>query len=195
MVRTAAITRKTGETDITLSISIDGNGCFTGTSGVGFFDHMLTLFAKHGLFDINLECKGDTYVDAHHTVEDVGLVLGEAFNTASGDKKGIARYGQRFLPMDEALVLAAVDVSGRAFTVVDLTLPSDRLGEFETELTEDFFRAFASKAALTLHIKQFSGRNTHHIIEAAFKACAVALREAYTLDVRRNDVPSTKGIL
>lgn len=194
-MRKAEVIRNTAETQIKLTLNIDGTGNFQGTTGIGLFDHMLTLFAKHGLFDIILECTGDIVVDAHHTVEDVGLVLGEAFNIASGDKKGIVRYGQRFVPMDEALVLAAVDISGRPFTVFDMSLTSERLGEFETELTEDFFRALASKAGLTLHIRQFSGRNTHHIIEAGFKACAVALRECYSLDSRRTDIPSTKGIL
>ena len=194
-MRVAEVIRNTAETQIKLALNIDGTGSFQGSSGIGLFDHMLTLFAKHGLFDISLECTGDIQVDAHHTVEDVGLVLGEAFNKASGDKRGIARYGQRFVPMDEALVLVAVDISGRPFTVFDMSLASERLGEFETELTEDFFRALAAKAGLTLHIKQFSGRNTHHIIEAGFKACSAALREAYALDSRRTDIPSTKGIL
>lgn len=194
-MRSAVITRTTAETNITLSLNIDGTGRFEGTSGIGFFDHMLTLFTKHGMFDLQLNCVGDVHIDAHHTVEDVGLVLGEAFHTASGDKKGITRYGQRFLPMDEALVLAAVDVSGRPFLVNDVTLPCEKLGDFDTELMEDFFRALTSKAGLTLHIKQFSGRNTHHIIEAVFKACASALREAFSADSRRTDVPSTKGSL
>lgn len=194
-MREAQIVRNTAETQIKLTLNIDGTGHFKGTSGIGLFDHMLTLFAKHGLFDIVLECTGDIEVDAHHTVEDIGLVLGEAFNKAAGDKRGIARYGQRFVPMDEALVLVAVDISGRPFTVFDMSLISERLGEFETELTEDFFRALANKAGLTLHIRQFSGRNTHHIIEAGFKACAAALRESYSRDMRRTDIPSTKGIL
>ena len=195
-MRKAEIKRKTAETDIALSVDLDGKGKIEILSGVGFFDHMLTLFAKHSKTDIKLLCKGDTYVDDHHSVEDIGIALGKAFNDAIGDKKGINRYGNMMLPMDEALVICALDISGRGHLVYDLPLPAQKVGNFDTELVEEFFRAFAVNAGITLHLKSLYGTNTHHIIEAAFKAVARALRQAKSYDAESIDeIPSTKGVL
>ena len=195
-MRTADIKRKTAETDITLSLKLDGSGKSNIDTGVGFLDHMLTLFAKHSRIDLEIACKGDTYVDDHHTVEDIGIALGDAFDKAIGDKRGICRYGNFLLPMDETLVLCAVDFSGRGFLSCKLSLPAQKVGSFDTELVEEFFRAFASNAKLTLHLKTLDGTNTHHIIEAAFKACGRAVRQAKAFDAEfMDDIPSTKGVL
>lgn len=192
----AEITRKTGETDIQLILKTDGNGTSKITTGCGFLDHMLTLFAKHGRFDLELTCKGDTEVDYHHSVEDVGICLGKAFRLALGNCAGIARYGSMLLPMDEALVLCAVDVSGRACLVCNLEIPAQKVGDFDTELVEEFLTAFVREAAITLHVRQLNGKNSHHIIEAVFKALARALAIAVTVDAARaGEIPSTKGVL
>lgn len=194
-MREASIKRKTAETDISVSVNIDGSGQYKIETGIGFFDHMLCLFAKHSLTDINIVCKGDIEVDCHHTVEDVGIALGEAFRQALGDKKGITRYGTCFLPMDEALVMTSLDISGRSYLVFEGSLPCPLLGDFETETVEDFFQAFAASCGVTLHIKLMYGRNTHHIIEAMFKSFARAICSAATIDPRVQGVPSTKGTL
>ena len=194
--RTAEITRKTQETDITLALNLDGRGESTIQSGCGFLDHMLTLFAKHGGFDLTVTCKGDTYVDDHHTVEDIGIVLGQAFQEALGDKRGIERYGSMTLPMDESLILAAVDLSGRSYLGFALDIPTARVGSFDTELVEEFWLAFTRNALCTLHLRKIAGSNSHHIIEGAFKAAARALRAAVAIDpARAGDLPSTKGVL
>ena len=195
-MRTAEISRKTAETDIVLRLCLDGTGVSKITTGVGFLDHMLTLFAKHGRFDLMLTCTGDTFVDAHHTVEDVGIVLGQAFRQALGEKKGINRYGDKALPMDESLILAAVDLSGRGYLGYGLQIPTQKVGVFDTELVEEFFLGFTRNAECTLHIRQLAGTNSHHIIEGAFKAVARALRDAVTIDRACSDeIPSTKGVL
>ena len=195
-MRTAAIARKTAETDITLSINIDGAGSSELATGVGFFDHMLTLFSRHGSFDLTLSCKGDLMVDSHHTVEDVGLCLGAAFRESLGDKRGITRYGSFLLPMDEALVLTALDISGRAHLSYGLTLPTQKVGTFDTELVEEFLLGFCRSMGLTLHVKQLAGTNSHHIVEAAFKGLGRALKQAVAIDAAHaNEVPSTKGML
>ena len=195
-MRNSEIKRKTNETDIALSLSLDGSGSSAIASGCGFLDHMLTLFAKHGGFDLSLTCKGDTEVDYHHSVEDIGIALGRAFAEAVGDKKGICRYGSMILPMDETLILSAVDISGRAFYASELTMRAKRVGDFDVELVDEFFTAFAQNAALTLHIRQLAGKNTHHIIEGVFKSVARSLRAAVAIDGRFADaVPSTKGVL
>lgn len=195
-MRKVTINRKTAETDIQLNINIDGSGASRIESGCGFLDHMLTLFAKHGRFDIALKCTGDTDVDYHHTVEDIGIVLGSAFEKALGDKRGIVRYGDMILPMDEALILTAVDFSGRGHLEYGLEIPSQKVGDFDTELVYEFWEAFASNAKCTLHIEQFSGRNSHHIIEGAFKSAARSLAKAAAIDERFSDeIPSTKGVL
>ena len=195
-MRTAEINRKTAETDIALTLCLDGGGASVIDSGCGFLDHMLTLFARHGGFDLTVTCKGDTRVDYHHTVEDIGICLGEAFREALGDKKGIVRYGQMILPMDEALILSAVDCSGRGHLTYELQIPTEKVGDFDTELTEEFWAAFVRSAAVTLHIRQLSGKNSHHIIEGAFKSVARSLRQAVGIDGRFADaVPSTKGVL
>ena len=195
-MRTATIQRTTAETDITLSLNLDGRGESAVQTGVGFLDHMLTLFAKHGRFDLTLSCKGDTEVDAHHTTEDIGIVLGQAFTKALGDKKGIVRYGSMILPMDEALILAAVDLSGRAYLGYDLELLRAKVGDFDTELVEEFFLAFVRNCPCSLHLRQRAGTNTHHIIEGAFKAVARALKAAVKIDPEfADEVPSTKGVL
>jgi len=194
-MRSATIERNTAETRITLTLNLDGTGVADVKSGIGFLDHMLVLFARHGGCDLSVRAAGDVQVDDHHLTEDIGIVLGQALKQALGDKRGIRRYGDIMLPMDEALVLAAVDCSGRPFFVWDITLPRPKVGTWDSELAEDFFRALAVNGGLTLHLRQFSGANTHHIIEAAFKACARALREAVSLDPRETDVPSTKGTL
>ena len=195
-MRTATITRKTAETDISLELNLDGNGACSVNSGCGFLDHMLTLFAKHGRFNITLRCKGDTYVDDHHTVEDIGIALGQAFAQALGDKRGIIRYGDCTLPMDEALILTAVDISGRSYLAFDLQIPTPKVGTFDTELIEEFYLAFTRNAGLTLHIRQLAGRNSHHIIEGAFKSVARSLKQAVAIDKTYFDeIPSTKGVL
>ena len=195
-MRRAEIKRKTAETDIVLSLDLDGTGKTEIATGVGFLDHMLTLFARHGRFDLAVTCRGDTLVDDHHSVEDVGIVLGEAFAAALGDKGGIARYGSLLLPMDEALVLCAADISGRSMLRYGLTLPSARVGSFDTELAEEFFLAFTRSAGVTLHLRQLDGTNTHHILEAAFKGFGRAMRQACALDpALGGEIPSTKGVL
>ncbi len=195
-MRTAMITRKTAETDISLSLNLDGTGKSNIETGCGFLDHMLTLFSKHGRFDLDLRCVGDTNVDDHHTVEDVGIVLGQAFQTAVGDKKGINRYGDKILPMDEALILCATDLSGRGYLGFDMQIPSQKVGTFDTELVEEFFLGFIRNAECTLHICQLAGSNSHHIIEGAFKAFGRVLREAVAIDpTAAGEVPSTKGVL
>ncbi len=195
-MRNSEIKRKTKETDIALSLSLDGSGASEIASGCGFLDHMLTLFAKHGGFDLSLSCKGDIEVDYHHTVEDIGISLGKAFAEALGDKRGICRYGSMILPMDETLILSAVDISGRAYYVSELSMRAKKVGDFDVELVDEFFQAFAQNAAITLHIRQLAGRNTHHIIEGVFKSVARSLRAAVAIDARFADaVPSTKGVL
>lgn len=195
-MRTAEIKRTTKETDIALTLDLDGTGKSEINSGVGFLDHMLTLFAKHGRFDLTLTCSGDTYVDDHHSVEDIGIALGQAFDMALGDKRGIVRYGSFILPMDETLILSAVDISGRSYLNYDLHIPTDKVGTFDTELTEEFFWGFVRNANLTLHIKQLEGKNSHHIIEGAFKCVARTMKQAVAIDSRFSDeIPSTKGVL
>ena len=195
-MREASIARKTGETDISLSLSLDGTGKYSIASGMGFMNHMLALFARHGSFDITLSCKGDLDVDCHHSAEDIGICLGEAFRTALGDKVGIRRYGDRTLPMDEALILVAIDLSGRGYLGYEVEMPSARVGEFDTELVEEFLAAFARSAQITLHVRRLAGRNTHHIIEGIFKCLARALRDAVEIDPRNSrTLPSTKGVL
>ena len=195
MNRKSEIKRKTNETDISLSMNIDGTGKGDINTGVGFFDHMLSLFARHGLFDLKVMAKGDLDVDAHHTVEDVGIVLGQAIKEALGDKKSIKRYGSSFVPMDEALALVALDLSGRPYLVFDARFENQKLGNMDTELVEEFFRAVANNAGINLHIKVFYGSNTHHIIEAIFNAFGRALDEASGIDNRIEGVMSTKGML
>ena len=195
-MRKGEIKRKTAETDIELSLALDGTGKSNIYTGCGFLDHMLTLFAAHGRFDLNVSCKGDTNVDFHHSVEDVGICLGKAFSDAIGDCKGIKRYGNMMLPMDESLVLCALDVSGRAYLNYGLDIKAEKIGDFDTELIEEFFLAFVRNANITLHIKQLDGKNAHHIAEAAFKAFARALRQAVEIDEKaQNEIPSTKGVL
>ena len=195
-MRTATINRKTAETDISLELNLDGSGNSSVDSGCGFLDHMLTLFAKHGRFNINLRCKGDTYVDDHHTAEDIGIALGQAFAQALGNKRGIIRYGDCTLPMDEALILTAVDISGRSYLAYDLQIPTQKVGSFDTELVEEFYLAFTRNAGITLHIRQLAGRNSHHIIEGAFKSVARSLKQAVAIDKEYFDeIPSTKGVL
>ncbi len=195
-MRQYEIKRTTKETDILLSLNLDGKGESNIKSGNGFMDHMLTLFARHGGFDLNVVCNGDTEVDFHHSAEDIGICLGKALSEALGDMKGIYRYGNIILPMDEALVLVAVDISGRAHLSMDLPLPSTRVGFFDTELVEEFFEAFVRNAGITLHIKELSGSNTHHIIEGCFKAVGRVLKMAVAIDTANADkIPSTKGVL
>lgn len=192
----AEVTRKTGETDIKLTLKLDGTGRSQIKSGCGFLDHMLTLFAKHGRFDLELTCKGDVEVDYHHSAEDIGICLGQAFREALGNGAGICRYGSMLLPMDEALVLCAVDISGRACLVYNAEIPTEKVGDFDTELVEEFLNAFVRQAAVTLHIKQLDGKNSHHIIEAIFKAMARAFAQAVAQDAARaGEIPSTKGVL
>jgi imidazoleglycerol-phosphate dehydratase len=196
MTRSASVERRTKETEIALRLEIDGTGESRISTGVGFFDHMLTALARHAGFDLELSARGDLEIDAHHTVEDVGIVLGEALARAMGDKRGLTRFGHALVPMDEALVEAALDCSGRGFLVFDICFPAPRLGTMESELVEEFFRAFAAHAGLTLHLRARSGKNSHHLAEAAFKATARALRMALALDPRVGDrVPSTKEVL
>ena len=194
-MRTAFVERATLETDIVLDLNLDGSGVVAVETGSGFFDHMLTAFAKHAGFDLDCRCKGDTQIDDHHTVEDVGLVLGQAFAAAIGDKAGITRFGDVLVPMDEALVLAAVDISGRGQLHYRVDVPIEMIGGFDTTLAKEFFIAFTSNAGVTLHIESLAGENTHHILEAVFKAAARAIREAVALDPRVSGIPSTKGSL
>ena len=193
--RTAKATRKTKETDISVTINLDGSGNAEISTGIGFFDHMLEGFAKHGFFDLKCNVKGDLQVDGHHTVEDAGIVLGQAIEKAVGDKKGICRYGYFILPMDDALALCAVDLCGRPYLNFDCTFPTERVGELDTELVREFFYAVSYSAGMNLHIKMFNGINSHHMIEAAFKAFAKALDQAVSFDPRVKDVLSTKGTL
>ena len=194
-MRTATITRKTSETDISLTINIDGSGKANVNTGIGFFDHMLNSFAKHGLFDLDLQVKGDLEVDCHHTIEDTGIVLGEAIREALGDKKSIKRFGNFYLPMDETLVLCALDLSNRPYLVFDADFAAERVGGFDTEMAKEFFYAISYSAGMNLHIKKMYGENAHHIIEAMFKAFARALDQASMIDERVNGLPSTKGAL
>ena len=195
-MRTAEISRKTAETDISLKLNIDGKGESTVSTGCGFLDHMLTLFSKHGRFDLSVTCKGDSQVDFHHTAEDIGIVLGQAFKDALGDKKGIIRYGNMILPMDEALILSAIDFSGRSYLGYDLQIPTEKVGVFDTELVEEFFIGFVRNAQVTLHIKQLAGSNSHHIIEGAFKSVARSIAQAVKVDENfKDEIMSTKGVL
>ncbi|MDO5775883.1 MAG: imidazoleglycerol-phosphate dehydratase HisB [Eubacteriales bacterium] len=195
-MRKAEIKRDTAETKIILKIDLDGRGNSKISTGVGFLDHMLTLFAKHGHFDLEISCVGDTQVDDHHTTEDIGICLGKAFAKALGDKAGIYRYGDITLPMDEALILAAVDISGRSYLGYALEIPTEKVGSFDTDLVEEFWTAFTSNAGLDLHLRQLAGKNSHHIIEGAFKAAGRALRKAVAIDPDfADEVPSTKGVL
>lgn len=195
-MRKAQINRKTAETDIALSLNLDGTGVAACVTGVGFLDHMLTLFARHGRFDLSVTCTGDTYVDDHHTVEDIGICLGKAFAACLGDKKGIIRYGNMTLPMDETLILSAVDISGRGGCYYALDIPTEKVGDFDTELCQEFFIAFARDAGITLHLRQLAGSNSHHIIEGAFKSVARSLKTAVAIDPAfADEIPSTKGML
>ena len=193
-MRISEITRKTAETDIVLELNLDGTGKSSIQSGCGFLDHMLTLFAAHGKFDLKLICNGDTYVDDHHSVEDIGICLGQAFQQALADKRGITRYGSFLLPMDEALILTAVDISGRSCLCYGLEIPTQKLGTFDTELVEEFFLAFTRNCPMSLHIRQMAGKNSHHIVEGCFKSFGRAMKQAVSLD-GTNEIPSTKGVL
>ncbi len=195
MMRTATIKRQTAETNISTSLNIDGTGKSEIATGIGFFDHMLLLLTKHGFFDLQLTTQGDLHVDGHHTVEDTGIVLGQAFAKALGDKNGIKRYGTAFVPMDEALAMVSLDISGRPFLVFDVAIPSERIGDFDSELTEEFLRALSVHAGLTLNVRLLSGKNSHHIVEAIFKALGRALDEATSIDERIVGVMSSKGML
>ena len=195
-MRTAEINRKTAETDISLKINLDGTGVSDCRTGCGFLDHMLTLFSKHGRFDLAVTCVGDTYVDYHHTVEDIGICLGKAFAQGLGDRKGIIRYGDTTLAMDESLILTAVDISGRGGCYYALEIPTEKVGDFDTELCQEFLIAFAQNAGLTLHVRQLTGSNSHHIIEGTFKSLARSLKKAVAIDKAfANEIPSTKGVL
>ncbi len=195
-MRQAKITRTTAETDITVEINLDGTGLYDNQTGVGFFDHMLDQLARHSLMDMTIRAKGDTHIDDHHTVEDTGIALGQALTKALGDKKGIVRYGACLLPMDDALLRAALDLSARPFLIWNVEMPTAKIGTFDTELVREFFQAFSTHGGITLHIDQLHGINSHHIAEAAFKAVARALREALETDPRKADaIPSTKGAL
>lgn len=195
-MRSATIDRKTKETDISVSIELDGTGAVDANTKVPFFDHMLDAFGRHGLFDLSVSCDGDVEVDAHHSVEDTGIVLGQAVDEALGDKRGIVRFSDAVIPMDEALVMCAMDISGRGQLYWDMDVPVDAICTFDTQLAKEFFVAFAANAGITLHMKQLAGENAHHLIEAAFKACGRALRAAVAIDPRAADaLPSTKGVL
>lgn len=195
-MRTAELNRSTAETEIALSLNLDGCGSSEIRSGCGFLDHMLTLFARHGRFDLRLHCQGDTQVDDHHSVEDVGICLGQAFRSALGEKRGIRRYGDCILPMDEALILTAVDLSGRGVLGWGLEIPAQKVGSFDTELVKEFWLAFTRSCGCALHFRQLSGTNSHHIIEGAFKSAARSLREAVETDpALADEIPSTKGLL
>ena len=193
-MRTYETSRKTAETDITLALNLDGTGKSSIDSGCGFLNHMLTLFAAHGKFDLTVKCMGDTDVDDHHSAEDIGIVLGQAFQAALGDKRGITRYGSFLLPMDEALIMTAVDISGRSCLCYGLEIPTEKIGTFDTELVEEFFLAFTRNCPMSLHIRQLAGKNAHHIVEGAFKSVARSLKAAVALD-GTNEIPSTKGVL
>ena len=193
-MRTAEISRRTAETDIMLTLSLDGTGKSTVHTGVGFLDHMLTLFAAHGKFDLTVSCQGDTQVDDHHSAEDIGICLGKAFTEALGDKRGITRYGSFLLPMDEALIQTAVDISGRSHLGYDLEIPTEKIGTFDTELVEEFWLAFVRCCPMSLHIRQLAGKNAHHIVEGCFKSVARSLKMAVRLD-GSDEIPSTKGVL
>ena len=193
-MRTAEILRKTAETDIMLTLNLDGTGKSQIRTGVGFLDHMLTLFARHGKFDLNVTCQGDTWVDDHHSAEDIGICLGQAFSKALGEKRGITRYGSFLLPMDEALIQTAVDISGRSHLGYGLEIPTEKIGTFDTELVEEFWLAFVRCCPMSLHIRQLAGKNSHHIVEGCFKSVARSLRMAVASD-GTNDIPSTKGVL
>ena len=193
-MRTSEITRNTAETKITLKLNLDGTGKSQIDTGVGFLDHMLTLFAAHGKFDLTVICNGDTGVDDHHSVEDIGICLGQAFQAALGDKRGITRYGSFLLPMDEALILSAVDISGRSCLSYGLDIPTEKIGTFDTELVEEFFLGFTRNCPMSLHLRQLAGPNSHHIVEGAFKSVGRALKAAVALD-GSNEIPSTKGVL
>ena len=196
MSRQAEIRRKTRETDISVFLELEENGTNSIRTGVGFMDHMLTLFAEHGGFHLNLRCEGDTWVDDHHSVEDIGIALGDAMSQALGDKRGIRRYGSMILPMDESLILTAVDFSGRGLLCWEMEIPTEKVGTFDTELAEEFFRAFSHHAGCALHVRKLAGHNSHHILEGAFKSLARSLREAVAIDPERADrIPSTKGVL
>ena len=195
-MRNAELARKTNETDIRLKLNVDGKGESALSTGVGFLDHMLTLLARHGRMDLELTCQGDTQVDDHHSVEDIGIALGQAFAQALGDKRGVRRYASLCLPMDETLILCAVDLSGRGGYYEQLDIPTEKIGTFDTQLVYEFMEAFAVNARLTLHLRKLAGRNSHHIVEGAFKALGRALREAASIDLEfRNEIPSTKGML
>ena len=195
-MRTAEIKRATAETDIVIKLNLDGRGASKISTGCGFLDHMLTLFARHGRFDLTIKCKGDTYVDYHHTAEDIGICLGKAFAAALGSKKGIRRYADTTLPMDEALILSAVDISGRGGCYYALEIPTEKVGDYDTELDQEFWIAFAQNAGLTLHLRQLAGRNSHHILEGGFKSVARSLRTAVSIDPAfADEIPSTKGML
>ena len=195
-MRTATLNRRTAETEIALTLDLDGVGTSQVDTGCGFLDHMLTLFARHGRFDLQVSCKGDTYVDDHHTVEDIGICLGDAFAQTLGEKRGIRRYGSAILPMDEALILTAVDSSGRGMLCYEMTIPTEKVGTFDTELTEEFLLAFTRRSGMTLHVRQLAGTNSHHIIEGVFKSLARTLREAVSIDPDfADEIPSTKGVL
>lgn len=195
-MRTTEINRKTAETDIHLALNLDGTGKSEIATGCGFLDHMLTLFARHGRFDLTVQCDGDTYVDDHHTVEDIGIVLGTAFTACLGDKRGIRRYGSMLLPMDETLIACAVDLSGRAYLGYALTIPTEKVGTFDCQLVEEFFAAFVRTCPCAFHLRQLAGSNSHHIIEGAFKAAGRVLKEAAAIEeAYRDEVPSTKGVL
>jgi imidazoleglycerol-phosphate dehydratase len=195
-MRSATITRKTAETDISVTIALDGTGRYDNSTGVGFFDHMLDQLARHSLIDMTIRCTGDLHIDDHHTVEDVGIALGQALTRALGDKRGIRRYGACLLPMDDALVRAALDLSGRPYLVWRMDLPTPKIGTFDTELVREFFQALSTHGGITLHVEALAGINSHHMAEAAFKAVARALREAVESDPRKADaIPSTKGSL
>ena len=195
-MRTAELKRTTGETDVRLFLDLDGMGDSDIQTGCGFLDHMLTLFARHGRFDLNIFCKGDVQVDYHHTVEDIGITLGKAFAEALGDKKGVVRYGDKLLPMDEALILSAVDLSGRDTLCYELAIPAQKVGDFDTELCEEFWTAFVRESRITLHLRQLAGKNAHHIIEGAFKSAAQSLKAAVAIDPEfADEIPSTKGVL
>lgn len=195
-MRTSEIKRTTNETDIYLKLNIDGSGANKINSGCGFLDHMLTLFSRHARFDLELGCKGDTHVDYHHTVEDIGIVLGKAFAECLGEMRGITRYGSFILPMDESLILSAVDISGRSYLAYGLEIPAFKVGDFDTELVQEFFEAFVRNSNITLHIQQLDGYNSHHIIEGAFKSVARSLSQAVAIEEKyKNEIPSTKGVL
>lgn len=195
-MRTSACNRKTAETEIELSLNLDGSGASEIHTGCGFLDHMLTLFAAHGRFDLKIQCKGDTYVDDHHTVEDIGICLGMAFRDALGEKRGITRYGSFLLPMDEALILSAVDISGRSCLCDQLEIPTEKIGTFDAELVEEFFLGFVRQCPMSLHLRKLAGTNSHHIVEGAFKSVARSLRTAVAIDqTDPNGIPSTKGVL